>query len=513
MREATGRPIVVGAGIAGLMTALELAPEPVLVLSRAPLGMGSASTWAQGGLSAALGADDNASLHAADTLAAGDGLSDPRVVGRITSEGARAVEALVRHGVVFDRDASGGFARGLEAAHGRRRIVHAKGDGTGRTIMCALIDAVRRTASIEVLEGVEARQLVVVDGCVAGLVAVGPSGEILRFPATRVVIATGGIGGLYRETTNPLNAVGHGLALAARAGAVLADMEFVQFHPTALAVGLDPMPLVSEAVRGDGAILVNERGERFMAGYARAELEPRDVVARAVWLELHKGRGVFLDVRKELGARFGERFPGIAASCRAAGIDPVREPIPVRPAAHYHMGGIEVDAGGRSSVGGLWACGEAAATGLHGANRLASNSLLEACVCAFAVAESVAGTPEQGSDAHWPQRLPDAPRVDELRPIMANRLGVVRDRESLLGAARHFAGLAFEMGPAADPALVALFIGVAALRRKESRGAHYRSDFPARSTEVAYRQRLRIAELQAWSEHALEAPVPQLGGV
>ena len=206
------------------------------------------------------------------------------------------------------------------------------------------------------------------------------------------MLATGGLGGLYAHTTNPLGAIGQGLALAARAGAALADMEFVQFHPTALDVGLDPMPLVSEAVRGEGAVLVDETGARFMSGKGRGELEPRDVVSRAVAAHIAAGHRVFLDARPALGADFAAHFPGITARCRAAGIDPVRQPIPVRPAVHYHMGGIAVDAEGRSTVEGLWACGEVAATGLHGANRLASNSLLEAVVMAGAVADSIAGT-------------------------------------------------------------------------------------------------------------------------
>jgi L-aspartate oxidase len=264
---------------------------------------------------------------------------------------------------------------GLEAAHGRRRIVHAGGDRSGSEIMRALIAAVRQTPSITVLDGVEARRLLVADGRVAGVLAASAT-ETLVLPASRVVIATGGLGGLYRHTTNPLGALGQGVALAARAGAVLADMEFVQFHPTALDVGLDPMPLVSEAVRGEGAVLIDESGGRFTD-----ELKPRDQVSRAVWRHLGDGHPVFLDAREALGTRFAARFPAIAAHCRAAGLDPARDAIPVRPAVHYHMGGIAVDAEGRSTVPGLWAAGEVAATGLHGANRLASNSLLEAAVC------------------------------------------------------------------------------------------------------------------------------------
>jgi L-aspartate oxidase len=329
----SGQPVVIGAGLAGLMTALHLAPEPVILLAKAPLGSGAASVWAQGGIAAALGHDDAPALHAADTIAAGDGLCDRRAVERITGAAHDAVAALLRHGVVFDRDASGAFYIGLEAAHSRRRILHARGDATGREIMRALVAAVRRTATITVLEGVEARRLLVHDGRIAGVLAIGPAGPLL-LPTARLVIATGGLGGLYRETTNPLAAIGQGLALAAGAGAVLADMEFVQFHPTALDVGLDPMPLVSEAVRGEGAVLIDETGERFMASCNRADLEPRDVVAHAVWRRLAERHRVFLDARSTLGARFAERFPSIAAKCRAAGLDPEAEPIPVRPAAH-----------------------------------------------------------------------------------------------------------------------------------------------------------------------------------
>ncbi|HEX7969782.1 MAG TPA: FAD-binding protein, partial [Stellaceae bacterium] len=289
-----GQPIVIGAGLAGLMTALQLAPQPVVVLSKAPLGAEAASGWAQGGIAAALGADDDAALHAADTIAAGDGLCDVAAVERITAAARQAIADLVRCGVAFDRDGGGELELGLEAAHSRRRIAHAGGDRSGSEILRALVAAARRTPSITVLEGVEARRLILQGGRIAGVLAVGPGGA-LPLPGTRIVIASGGAGGLYRHTTNPLGAIGQGVALAARAGALLADMEFVQFHPTALDAGLDPMPLISEAVRGEGAILVDETGARFMAGQGRAELEPRDVVARTVWRRLAQGHRVFLD--------------------------------------------------------------------------------------------------------------------------------------------------------------------------------------------------------------------------
>lgn len=494
--QATGCPVVIGAGIAGLMTALQLAPEPVIVLAKAPLGAGCASAWAQGGIAVAVGADDTPARHAADTIAAGDALCDVHAVERITAAGPAALANLVDFGAIFDRASDGRYKLGLEGGHGRRRIVHAEGDGTGRMMTAALIAAVRRMPSITVLEDVEARRLIVEDGAVVGVLAAA-KGKPVVLPTARVVMATGGIGGLYRETTNPLDAIGQGLALAALAGAALADMEFVQFHPTALAIGRDPMPLVSEAVRGEGAILVDAAGRRIMASYRRAELEPRDIVARAVWQETAAGRRVFLDARRSLGSQFADRFPSIAAACRAGGVDPAVDPIPVRAAAHYHMGGVAVDAAGRSSLTGLWAVGEVASTGLHGANRLASNSLLEACVTGCTVAESVAGTTPRLTRprAATAPLLPATPRADSVRTVMAQHVGVLRDRDGLTAAVAALASLAFAAGPEADPALVGLFVAAAALQREESRGSHARIDFPNHSSAGPRRSRLRLADV------------------
>jgi L-aspartate oxidase len=471
-----GQPIIVGAGLAGLMTALNLAPEPVIVIAKAPLASAAASGWAQGGIAAALGPDDSPILHASDTVACGDGLCDPRAVKRITFAARTAVEQLIDYGAIFDRATDGAFKLGLEAAHSRRRIVHARGDGTGREILRALTEAVRRAPSITVLEGMDARRLLMDDGRLAGVLALVRSGPLL-LPSSRVVIATGGIGGLYRATTNPLGLIGQGLALAARAGAALIDMEFVQFHPTALDVGVDPMPLVSEAVRGEGAVLVDDSGERFMSGEARAELEPRDVVARAVWRRLAAGHRVFLDARAAPGVRFTAQFPGITAACQAAGIDPATTPIPVRPAAHYHMGGIAVDDTGRTSLDGLWACGEAAATGLHGANRLASNSLLEAAVCARWVAESVSGTAARQAKLP-PIAMPPAGDASSVREIMSRHVGVLRNRGGLHAAIEALRPVAYSTDAAADAAAVGLMIATAALLREESRGSHFRTDYP-----------------------------------
>ena len=488
-------PVIVGAGLAGMMAALSLAPHPCLLLSMAPLTREASSGWAQGGIAAAVGDDDDVSLQVADTLAAGDGLCDPDTVRAIVGGGPRAIERLAGYGVRFDRDGEGRLALGLEAAHSRRRIVHARGDGTGAEIVRALAEAVRATPCITVLEGAALVRLQVADGVVSGAeIRIGDRVQLVR--TGQVVIATGGAGGLFLDTTNPLGSTGSGLAIAARAGAALGDLEFIQFHPTALAVdagpqGAAPMSLVSEAVRGEGATLVDETGARFMEN----ELAPRDVVSRAVWHHLAAGHGVFLDARTALGARFGTRFPGIDAACRAHGIDPATMPIPIRPAAHYHMGGIAVDADGRSSLPGLWACGEAACTGLHGANRLASNSLLEAAVCGERVAASLLEQPARLAVRATPVASRPAGSDATLQPvrrILSRDVGVLRDADGLNRAIAALAPLA----EASDAALLGLMIAQCALARQESRGGHCRTDHPARQ-EPAVRRVWTAAEALA----------------
>lgn len=472
-----GRPVIIGGGAAGLMTALELAPEPVVLLSKSPLGAEASSMWAQGGLAAAVGEDDTPVLHLADTIAAGAGLCDDTAAGRIVQAAPDAVEQLAKLGVGFDRRPDGGWRLGLEAAHGRHRIVHATGDGTGREIMRALIAAVRRTPSITLLEGVEARRLLVEDHAIRGVLAATDRGALI-ISTNRVVIATGGIGGLFADSTNPGGCFGQGLALAAHAGARLSDLEFVQFHPTAFDGPSRPMPLLTEAIRGDGAVLIDEAGLRFMADQPGAELAPRDIVARAVWHHRAAGHRTFLDARQRPGADFAQRYPVISAFCKMAGIDPAHDPIPIRPAVHYHMGGIAVDGEGRSSVNGLWACGEAARTGLHGANRLASNSLMEAVVCARWVATDIGGVTAGPRVILQAEAIPPAADPSAVRPILTQGLGVLRDREGIEAAIHNLSPLARSQGAASDPAQVGLMIAVAACRREESRGGHFRSDFP-----------------------------------
>ncbi len=507
MPRLANQPVVIGAGLAGLMTALHLAPCPVIVISPAPLGVEASSAWAQGGVAASVGPDDEAALHVADTLAAGDGLCDEAAARRILGEASSAIANLVAIGTRFDRDAAGALKLGLEAAHNRRRIVHAEGDATGREIMRAVVAAARACPSITILEGVAARRVLTDSAGVTGVLAarlLPDGGEIpVLLPTSRAIIATGGIGGLFAQSTNPAGCFGMGLAMAARAGARLSDLEFVQFHPTALDVPGTPVALVSEAVRGEGAKLVDQTGRRFMADVPGQELAPRDVVARAIWAEHQAGHQVYLETRGLIPAGFATRFPTIAKACHAHGIDPDREPIPVRTVEHYFMGGIAVDADGRSSVDGLWACGEAARTGLHGANRLASNSLLEAMVCARSVAASVAATPARSvRPALSP--LPLAPDPKPLRTIVSGALGVLRDRPGIIAGIEALVPIARGDGAQSDAALVALMIAVAALERRESRGGHYRTDWPKPDAAQASSRSRTLSQAMWIAERAIK---------
>jgi L-aspartate oxidase len=491
------RPVIVGAGLAGLATALALAPLPCTILSAAPLGDATSTGWAQGGIAAAVAPNDTPALHTADTIAAGDGLCDPDAVARIIQAGPAAIAQLAGYGARFDRAPDGTLLTGLEAAHRRHRIVHATGDGTGREVLRALIEAARNTPSIHILEHTTARHLLRdAEGRIAGIVIEDTRTKArTTLPTSRVVIATGGLGGLYAHTTNPLTSTGTGVALAARAGATLSDLEFVQFHPTAIDAGRDPMPLASEAIRGEGAHLIDETGRRFMLDHApangQAELAPRDIVARAIAAHRAAGHSTFLDARTCLGPRFATRFPNIDAICREAGIDPATMPIPIRPAAHYAMGGIATDANGRTDIEGLWAAGEAASTGLHGANRLASNSLLEAAVTAATIAADLAGTQPATRRATPAPTLAPSGTAAAIRPLMSQGFGVVRDEPGMRQAATGL--LALEATHTTDPdaLLTALLIAASALTRHESRGAHARSDIQTHAS-TATRTRLTL---------------------
>jgi L-aspartate oxidase len=520
--------VIVGGGLAGLFCALKLSPRPVTVISAAALGQGASTAWAQGGIAAAVAEGDSAEAHAADTIAVGAGLVDETVALGLAREAGARIHDLLHYGVPFDRDLEGRLAVGREAAHSARRIVRVRGDMAGNAIISALIDAARKTPSIRLIEGFVAEALLAEDGAVTGLQLrkVGDVGARPVMVATRaVVLATGGIGHLYAVTTNPAEASGLGLAIAARAGATIADPEFVQFHPTAIMVGRDPAPLATEALRGEGATLINDRGERFMlARHGLAELAPRDIVARGVFAEIAAGHGAFLDAREALGARFADRFPTVYASCMAAGLDPARQPIPVAPAAHYHMGGIAVDERGRTSLQGLWAGGEVSSTGAHGANRLASNSLLEAVVYAARIAEDIAGS-EIAAPASLPAALVVPPNrampalaENSFRAMMTSHVGVIRNNDGLAEAVRACARIERDTGNIAlrNMATSALLVAASAWRRRESRGAHYRIDCPAENPVLAHRtmttlQAAREIAASLSERIAARAPQPVLG--
>ena len=490
--------LIIGAGVAGLYTALKLAPRPVTIITARPLGLGGATPWAQGGLAAAIGPKDSPNLHFADTMQAGAGLVDPDAASILVDGGPGAVEDLIEYGVKFDVDENGNLKLGREAAHCRDRIVHATGDQAGAAIMEALIAAARASSHITILERIVVEDLLVDDhGIVGGALVYDVSaGERSTFDAGQTVLATGGLGGLYAVTTNPTPAQGHGLAFAARAGAIIRDPEFVQFHPTALDIGVDPAPLATEALRGDGAMLVNKDGRAFMADYHKAgDLAPRDIVARAVEAEIKAGRGAFLDARQAIGASFAQKFPTVFTSCQSAGIDPVTALMPVAPAAHYHMGGVLTDIDGKSSVEGLWAVGEVASTGVHGANRLASNSLLEAIIFGARIADQLRdkeitlvdepGAP--GDRMDLPSKPADPIAMARLRKAMSTGCALIRTEDSLNETLEtiHELNAYPDMTSGLKSALVtAELIAQGALMREESRGAHHRADFPDAEDEA-----------------------------
>jgi L-aspartate oxidase len=488
----TPRPVIVGTGIAGLWTAWRLASEgvPAVLVTKETLA-DSASSWAQGGIAVALGPGDSPGQHAADTLAASDGLADPEAVRILTNEGPDRIYELLELGAVFDRGPDGKLGLALEAAHTRPRIIHSGGDRTGAALISCLAQVVRLHPEIEILEHTEVTSLVVHDGQVIG-VSLLPHGEAgSTLTASAVILATGGVGQLYAVTTNPKVATADGWALAHHVGAQLRDIEFLQFHPTALKLPqVNPAPLISEAVRGAGAVLVDRSGRRFALDFdSRGELAPRDVVARAVAAADASG-GSWLDARRV--ENFPARFPGITAMLARFDLDPGRDLLPVAPALHYAMGGIQTDLEGRTTKPGLWAVGEVARTGVHGANRLASNSLLEGLVFADRAGRSLAGNlrsrvapaPEPSSPGEQDSGADDACESvrQEMRNLMTADVGVQRSEASLLHAERELERLALATPRAAwrthNQLLVAGRSTQAARGRRESRGGHRRTDYP-----------------------------------
>ncbi|MBD3004462.1 L-aspartate oxidase [Streptomyces sp. 5-10] len=525
--------VVVGSGVAGLTAALRCAAAgaKVTVVTKARLDDGS-TRWAQGGIAAALGEGDTPGQHLDDTLVAGAGLCDERAVRALVTEGPDAVRRLIDTGARFDADdATGEILLTREGGHHRRRIAHAGGDATGAEISRALVEAVR-AAGIDTVENALVLDLLKDGSGRAAGVTLHVMGEGRRdgvgaVLADAVVLATGGMGQIYSATTNPAVSTGDGVALALRAGAQVSDLEFVQFHPTVLWLGPEAegqQPLVSEAVRGEGAHLVDADGVRFMRGqHELAELAPRDIVAKGIMRRMRE-RGaehMYLDARHFGAEMWARRFPTILAACRAHGIDPVTEPIPVAPAAHYASGGVRTDLRGRTTVPGLYACGEVACTGVHGANRLASNSLLEGLVFAERIAEDITARAESaGRERRAERTRPSAPAASgdapllasearyEIQHIMTHGAGVLRSAESLARAADRLERVQDEAaaqlrrdGKTAEPGvetweatnlhLVARVLVAAALRREETRGCHWREDRPERD-DAAWRRHLLV---------------------
>ncbi|MCS7043108.1 MAG: L-aspartate oxidase [Bryobacteraceae bacterium] len=505
--------LVIGAGVAGMRAAIELARAgSVLVVAKDSL-QESSSEYAQGGIAVALSDEDDISLHEADTLAAGDGLCNPAAVRVLVSEGPARIEELIRWGAEFDREgAKLLFAR--EGAHSRSRVLHSHGDSTGREIARTLYRAAAALPNVR-FEGFTAVvDLLLEEGRVAGaLILDARRGLLVPVLARATLLATGGLGRVYADTTNPDVATGDGISMAWRAGAVISDIEFVQFHPTALHIEGAPRFLLSEALRGEGARLLNVRGERFMPRYhPMAELAPRDVVSRAIVSEMrHTGAPhVLLDISGR-GDFVRKRFPRIHATCLAYGIDLDREPAPVCPAAHYAMGGVWSDLDGRTTLEGLWAAGEAACTGVHGANRLASNSLLEGVVYG---ARAGAHMREAAPPVAPARFAPPAPlavpslRLEEMRRLAMDRLGIVRCSDSIAAALETLEQSPCEAAVPADrdaleranTRIVLSLIARCALARRESRGAHYRTDYPEKSD--AFRAHSRIARGKEEAEFA-----------
>ncbi len=529
-KESTTGVLVIGAGVAGLRAALAAARHgSVRLVCKGSIS--NSNTWyAQGGIAIPQLAGDDRACHVEDTLRVGCGLADRHVVECVIGRAPQALEQLLAWGMAFDRGADG-LARAREGGHSRPRVLHAGGDATGLALSQTLNRQVCASDAIEIVEDMFVFDLLTVAGRCVGAAALTARGETALLPARRTIIAAGGAGELFARTTNPPGATADGMAMAFRAGATLRDLEFMQFHPTALNSGGTHLPLISEAVRGEGGRLVDRRGRPFMHEYhPSADLAPRDIVSRAIYNQMTRSgdASVFLDVRHFPPGQFARRFPGLFMRCQTNGINPEREPIPVRPAAHYAIGGIKTDLNGRSTLPGLFACGEAAASGMHGANRLASNSLLEALVLGEFAGESAGHEAAADADASFSvatldMPVPTAGRAclnvkslrDQLREQMWRHNGVVRDRGGLETLRKDLTAMRRELDASQlqgrdiaeliNLCTIATLMTAAALTREESRGVHYRRDLPA-PDDAGWRRRIEFT----WSGQ--DEVIPRIAG-
>ena len=497
--------VIVGSGISGLMTAISLYPRKVTLVTKRKLGEMSSSAWAQGGIAAAVTKEDSPKKHFEDTLKASSGLSNEQAVKVITDDALDIVKFLEKTGVRFDKD-NDEFALSKEAAHSYRRVLKINGDQSGKYLVSHLIDYAKQQGHITFVEDISVDHIIQKDNKCHGIMGHIHKNEIadnfVFFQSPNIILATGGLGSIYAHTTNPRDVYGEAIAMAAQAGAKLVDLEFVQFHPTALDIGIDPAPLLTEAIRGEGAFIVDENNHRFVFDENNlGELAPRDIVSRSIHNHKLKGHSTFLDCR-HFKIDFKSMFPTASYYLKQASIDPMKDLIPIIPAAHYHMGGIKVDIDGKTSVEGLWACGECSSTGAHGANRLASNSLLEAFVFSRRIANKINSEPPKQSykliniENYIPKektisKIRAKKYIWQLRSAMNKFVGVERNESTLNQAFIEFLRIEREADKLSaklkDMLLVSKLITYAALQRKESRGTHFRTDYPSQNSQLLKR--------------------------
>jgi len=497
--------VIVGSGISGLMTAVSLYPRKVTLVTKRKLGEMSSSAWAQGGIAAAVTKQDSPKKHFEDTIKASSGLSDVKAVRTITEEALDVVKFLEKIGVNFDKN-DNEFLLSKEAAHSYRRVLKINGDQSGKFLVDHLIAYAKQQGHITFVEDISVDHIIQKENQCHGIMGHIHKNDAVDnfvfFQSPNVILATGGLGSIYAHTTNPRDVYGEAIAMAAQANAQLVDLEFVQFHPTALDVGLDPAPLLTEAIRGEGAYIVDENNERFLFKDDHlGEMAPRDVVSRSIHKHKTKGHSTFLDCR-HFKINFDRMFPTASQYLQHASIIPTKDLIPIIPAAHYHMGGIKVDINGRTSVDGLWACGECSSTGAHGANRLASNSLLEAFVFSKRIADTInSELPKKGHkliniENYIPKektisKIRAKKYIWQLRSAMNKFVGVDRNQSTLDQAFIEFFRIERETKSLSaklkDMLLVSKLITFAAMQRKESRGTHFRSDYPSKDEKLLKR--------------------------